>query len=196
MRNLKEVKYVYHATIQKYEDSIKQEIETNLPHASRNLDFGKGFYTTTNLLQAQERAYEVAKKEAKKTKTDIVGIVIRFNVNVSTLYTVKEHKLFENQVDSAWARFIANNRYKKHVFSHNYSWTYGLMADGTELLRDVNLYMEKNIALEDFLKRIKPYKATYDQLVFHNKKIANTALTEATIIYKVDYKYDSRTRRR
>lgn len=47
---------VYHATLLRHLDPIREKILIHRQDALYNLDFGKGFYTTTNYQQALERA--------------------------------------------------------------------------------------------------------------------------------------------
>lgn len=54
---------VFHATLLKYLDSIKDRILIHREDALINLDFGKGFYTTTSYQQAAERAKLLQERE-------------------------------------------------------------------------------------------------------------------------------------
>lgn len=192
MKNLREVKYIYHATLLEHEPSIKTRILIDRPDASKHLDFGKGFYTTTNLTQAEERALDLAKAAVmniwrdpsnKRSVVSVTGIVLRFEVNQEPLFSIneEEYKIFQDKITIDWANFIANNRYTKHYFEHSYKWTYGLMADGDQLFRAVNEYKSGNMIAKKFLECIKPYKDFYDQFVFHDEELVNQVLLKPQI---------------
>lgn len=193
-------KKVYHATVLEHYESIKNRILINRPDAKIKLDFGKGFYTTTILEQAEGRASELqeALRDPKKRTLRRLdrGIVITFELNIEQLYNVnKENYTIFKEPDIEWAEFIVKNRTQKRhkLFNHNYHWTYGPMADGsTPYLCEeyskgfitphelMNGYYDKN--REEEQRGISPYVDNYDQLVFHDETFVNSGiLTNPTL---------------
>jgi hypothetical protein len=75
-----------------------------------SLDFGKGFYTTTDFDQAKKWAIRTA-----KIREEGEAIVSWFELNDKELQNIK-HLHFE-KADSDWLDFVANNR--KHGESVN-----------------------------------------------------------------------------
>lgn len=182
---------IYHATIIEHLPSIKNRILINRKDALINLDFGKGFYTTTNVEQAKERAFFLQEKLRDPRKRTLSkshrGIVIAFDLNIDLLYNLSEdsYKIF-NDVDFEWADFIVKNRTQKQnkLFNHNFHWTYGSMADGNAgyicgqynkgHITDqqlMNGFYDKD--REEAIDGLHPYRDNYDQLVFHNEEWVN-----------------------
>lgn len=131
---------VYHATLDEHWHSIHNRIEINRPNAKIHLDFNKGFYTTTNYIQAKERALFLQKTKKHPTSSALLqqhqGIIITFDLNLDLLYTVlkEDHKVYR-RVDELWAKFIAGNRSRQTPkYQHSYKWTYGPMADGNAVI--------------------------------------------------------------
>lgn len=195
---------VYHGTILEHYYSINNEIVIDHPDAEVNLDFGKGFYTTTNLQQAIEHArgkeYDKRKllKYGQQLPNKHRGVIIYFELNQSLLYNVPKeaYNIFEGTTEE-WAVFTVNNRLQKlpqNPFIHPYRWTYGPMADGKAISRVCKQYRQGDIGINQLIngyhdskenndvRGIKPYAEGYDQLVFHDKAVNY-------ILNPVDYKF-------
>lgn len=124
---------------------------------NRFLDFGYGFYTTTNKIQAVSFAEKVYKRKNEGTKT-------------VSIYEVDEEKLFaECSVlkfdfpDEAWLDFVSENR------SGNYSGekhdvVYGPVADD-DVYTTFALYQAGVLSKEQTIETLK-IKKLYNQMVF------------------------------
>ncbi|WP_066186062.1 DUF3990 domain-containing protein [Gracilibacillus timonensis] len=183
---------VYHATLFKHFESIQNNVLIENLEITYNADFGRGFYTTTNKIQAVQRARDIQKKFTKpgeKVTKQNRGIIISFDLNQDLLYTLGKYryKVFDS-INEDWARFIVKNRLwnSKVGLSHSYYWTYGGMADGSSLMRLCKMYYEGRLNLNDLLygfdedgeyqNGIQPFRNNYNQLVFHKEHFANQVL--------------------
>lgn len=153
---------VYHGTILKNAlDIIGNGI--NLEKSKNYLDFGKGFYTTTNI----DMAKNMARRSVKQTHKNVVNA---FPVVITFEYTEKEglnYKKFECE-DIEWAKFILANRVTPEISKqlelgdNNYDLKYDIISGGTadgvvatkaSELRFKEMPIEEfELKLEDFLK--------------------------------------------
>lgn len=189
---------VYHATIMEHKESIETKILINRPDAKLNLDFGKGFYTSTTLEQAVGRAKDL--QEGLRHRGVVAklhrGIVLQFDLDSKMLYNVQntDYKVFSNP-DEEWADFIYANRTEDSA-QHSFTWTYGPMADGPtpylcgkrkrgEITRDELLYGHVDPVSQRDVRGILPYKGNYDQLVFHDETFANSGVLTNCKLVKV-----------
>ncbi|MEX1029558.1 MAG: DUF3990 domain-containing protein [Paenibacillaceae bacterium] len=186
-------KIVYHATLLQYIDSIKDRIIIHRTNAKLDLDFGKGFYTTTNYQQALERALflqETERDQRRGTlKKEHRGIVITFEINSNLLYTLDndKKKLFLSR-DKEWAEYVVFNRIiRNRETAHQYYFTYGSLADGKFVVILCKKYYNDEITIDQLIngykdghnviQGISPYSVGYDQLSFHeNEDFVNSAL--------------------
>lgn len=176
---------VYHGTISIHKESLEKGIDIN--RGFESVDFGKGFYTTTNYEQAKSFAEINAKRynlfqKRKKVKNNndeafeiAQPIIVVYNINKKVFKNFNGY-IFE-ETDKKWAEFIFNNRMGiKHVVSdfHNidriFDYLYGSMADAqiATLMEEVKL---KKVSFNKFCDKIQPYdKYTQDKLTFHTEK--------------------------
>lgn len=124
---------------------------------NRFLDFGPGFYTTTNLAQAEDFALKVTRKR----KTGVA------TVNV---YKIDEDKAFAacqilkfNGPDGQWLDFIAENRNGIYQ-GPGYDMVYGPVAND-DVYRTLTLYMTGVLSRGQALEALKIRKL-FNQLVF------------------------------
>lgn len=135
--------------------------EPKLIVQNRFLDFGYGFYTTTNKVQAISFAEKVYKRKNEGSRQ-------------VSIYEVDEEKLFaECSVlrfdfpDEAWLDFVGKNR------SGNYSGKecdviYGPVAND-DVYTTFTLYQAGALTKEQTLQTLK-IKKLYDQMVFATEK--------------------------
>ena len=203
---------IYHATTFEHFESIEKRILIHRKDANINLDFGKGFYTTTNISQAVKRAESLQRRlqnpRTRAVKEEHRGIVIAFDLNIELLYHnlgTDSYKIFDD-ADAKWAEFIVDNRTqnKHRIFKHNYDWSYGPMADGncTFICKEykrrddltqaqlLNGYFDEERGEE--VKGLSPYRDDYDQLVFHNEELANCGVLTNPIYEKVRQNFHAR----
>ncbi len=128
---------------------------------NRFLDFGLGFYTTTNKLQAISFADKVTKRRKEGTKT-------------VSIYKIDEQCAFQecsvlrfDSADEAWLDFVSANRSGKYR-GKTYDFVYGPVADDSVYLT-FSLYSANLLTKEETLKRLKIQKL-YDQLVLSSEK--------------------------
>lgn len=128
---------------------------------NRFLDFGFGFYTTTNKEQAKDFAVKVTDKRKNGTAT--------FNI-----YEVDETKAFAecnvlsfDEPDEAWLDFVAQNRQGMYS-GEKYDLIYGPVAND-DVYRTITLYMTGILSKEQTLEALKIRKL-YNQLVFTSEK--------------------------
>lgn len=153
-------KILYHGTTSKHFDSLQEGVNIDL--CQEYTDFGKGFYLTSNFIQASKHAEKRAKLEGEEP------IVFIYVLDISRLK--KEYNGYIlHKMDLEWAKFIYNNRSKKQCFTHRYDYVFGGVADG-KIFDLVNLVDSGELDIELFYEEIAQY-ATYDQLSIHNQNI-------------------------
>lgn len=122
----------------------------------RALDFGRGFYTTTDMGQAQ--------KWAKRT-----ALRLQENQSFVTVYEVDEHKIKELrflQFDTPnleWLRFVVQNR-TRQLLKDEWDIVKGPVADDQTALV-IDLYLDGMFNEEDAINRLLPQKLK-DQYTF------------------------------
>lgn len=128
---------------------------------NRFLDFGFGFYTTTNKAQAINFAQKVFKRK-KEGKMQV------------SIYELDEKKIFEeclvlrfNAPDEKWLDFVAANRSGNYK-GENYDIIYGPVAND-DVYTTFTLYQAGALTKEQTLEALK-VKKLYDQMVFASEK--------------------------
>lgn len=130
----------------------------------RLLDFGPGFYTTTNKKQAEEFSVKVYKRRKKGTATlNIYELVESEAYQQCTLLHFKSP-------DEAWLDFVTNNRAGR-CMKKQYDLIIGPVANDN-VYRTINLYTSKEINKIHALERLKINKL-FDQFVFTSEKSLN-----------------------
>ena len=128
---------------------------------NRFLDFGFGFYTTTNKIQAISFAEKVyrRKKEGKKQVS---------------IYEVNEEKLFSecsalrfDLPDEKWLDFVSQNR-SGNYDGENYDVIYGPVAND-DVYTTFTLYQAGTLTKAQTLEALK-IKKLYNQMVFASEK--------------------------
>ena len=138
------------------------EVSTpRLIQQNRFLDFGFGFYTTTNKVQAISFAEKVVGRRGEGVKT----------VNV---YEINEITAFENSSvlrfdtpDEAWLDFVSDNR-SGNYHGENYDFIFGPVAND-DVYTTFTLYAAGVLTKEQTLEALK-VKKLYNQLVVTSEK--------------------------
>jgi len=138
------------------------EVSTpRLIQQNRFLDFGFGFYTTTNKVQAISFAEKVVGRRGEGVKT----------VNV---YEINEITAFENSSvlrfdtpDEAWLDFVSDNR-SGNYDGKNYDFIFGPVAND-DVYTTFTLYAAGVLTKEQTLEALK-VKKLYNQLVVTSEK--------------------------
>lgn len=161
---------VYHGTIELNRTSLEKGID--LQYSKKYLDFGMGFYTTSNYEQAASFAIK---------RSMILGskpVVISYNINKELLEHITMNCLLFDSPNEKWYEFVYNNRVKsEHMISdfHNktgkYDVVYGYVADENIGLLTQKA-QKKQIDFRFFVQAVKPFYG-YNQLSFHTADSLN-----------------------
>ena len=129
-----------------------------------NADFGKGFYTTSNLEQAERWAH------IKQEREDAARAVVSVYEFDETLLNNSDWNIRRfTGADEAWLYFVTDCR-KSH--KHDYDLVQGPVAND-KVFTTVNLFESGVLSAEAAILQLKAYK-TYDQLSFHTDKTIGT----------------------
>ena len=129
----------------------------------RLLDFGKGFYTTTNKKQAEKWALIKQKRIGTDSKAIVTVFEIEDKIFDNQKYTVKQFQ-FANE---EWLDFIVFNRRENRI--HSYDIVKGAVANDT-LYATLVLFEAGILSKDETIARLKTPRL-YDQISFHNEKI-------------------------
>lgn len=135
--------------------------EPKLIQQNRFLDFGFGFYTTTNKAQAISFADKVFKRRGDGGK-------------IVSIYELDEHTAFEvcsllrfDAPDEAWLDFVSENRSGNYK-GETYDLVYGPVAND-DVYTTFTLYAAGALTKEQTLETLK-IKKLYNQLVLTSEK--------------------------
>ena len=134
--------------------------------ATRGLDYGSGFYTTTSNKQAEDWV--------RKRMDDIKvnkGYVNVYELNLDLLK--KYNCAFFDSPTEEWLDFVMNNRMNRN-YSHKYDVVYGPVAND-RVYTCFALYEGGLLSKENLIAELKTYKLV-DQYLFHTPQ-ALEALT-------------------
>ena len=128
---------------------------------NRFLDFGFGFYTTTNREQARNFALKVVQRRKPGEAT-------------LNIYSIEENEAFKEcsllrfeTPDEKWLDFVSANRQGNYQGKH-YDLIYGAVAND-DVYRTITLYMTGILSREQALTALKIRKL-FDQMVFATEK--------------------------
>lgn len=128
---------------------------------NRYLDFGYGFYTTTNKVQAINFAEKVYRRKNEGVKK-------------VSVYEIDEEKLFSEcsvlrfeAPDEAWLDFVSENRNGNYE-GESYDVVYGPVAND-DVYTTFTLYQSGVLSKEQTIETLK-IKKLYDQMVFTSEK--------------------------
>lgn len=176
--------FVYHGTISLYRKSLTNGIK--IKKCSRNSDFGQGFYTTTNYIQAkmyanlQKKNWNTYQNLMNKLNSEYQPIfvnpmIVQYLIDWEKL---KEfHGIVFNDPDRQWAEFIYNNRLgldfaisESNNLDKKYDYVYGRIAD-SKITPIINQVKNGTLDFNAFYTAIQPYYLYQDQLSFHNIEV-------------------------
>jgi len=115
--------------------------------AVRGLDFGKGFYTTSNYEQAARFTENVVKR--KKSGKRTVSI---YEINETVLYETCSVLKFENPSEE-WLDFVSQNRTDAYS-GKIYDVVIGPVANDT-VYNVIDLYIDGTFSKDEAIKRLK-----------------------------------------
>lgn len=131
----------------------------------RLLDFGKGFYVTSN--QEQANRWAMIKQNRNGSNAKAIVSVYEFN---EILFNQDKYKVksFET-ANEEWLDFIASNR--RDFVNHPYDIVKGAVANDT-LYATLLLYETGVLSKQETIARLKVHKL-FDQISFHNNSVLN-----------------------
>ena len=135
--------------------------EPKLVQQNRFLDFGFGFYTTTNKAQTISFADKVLKRRGNGGK-----IVSIYDFNEQTAFNECSLLRF-NAPDEAWLDFVSENRSGNYK-GETYDLVYGPVAND-DVYTTFTLYSAGALTKEQTLETLK-IKKLYNQLVLTSEK--------------------------
>ena len=140
--------------------------------SERTLDFGTGFYLTTDFEQAKRWA--ILTTSRKKEGIPTVNVFeIEDKVNLKVLKF--------NGPDKEWLEFVTNNRKNKN-YKNDYDLIIGPVANDNTM-PVINLYVNGVYNEKEALKRLLPQKLK-NQVVFKNTKALKYLNFKEKIIYE------------
>ena len=128
---------------------------------TRFLDFGNGFYTTENKIQALSFAEKVYRR--RKEGSPIVSV---YDIDESAAFTTCSTLRFDAP-DETWLDFVYEHRTGNYKGSA-YELIYGAVAND-DVYETFTLYATGALDKEDTLKRLR-IKKLYSQLVFASER--------------------------
>ncbi len=126
----------------------------------RGLDFGEGFYTTTNRTQAISFADKVTKR--RKSGSSIISV---YEIDDSGFDLLKV--LHFEGANEAWLDFVSENRSGKKKVTND-DLVFGPVADD-DVYQTFILYTNEVLTKEQTIEALK-VKELYNQLVFITEK--------------------------
>ena len=128
---------------------------------NRYLDFGFGFYTTTNKNQAISFANKVAKR--RETGQSVVNI---YKIDEAVAFSECSILHFD-EANEAWLDFVSDNRSGNYE-GESYDFIFGPVAND-DVYRTFTLYTAGVLTKEQTLDQLK-IKKLYNQLVLTSEK--------------------------
>lgn len=126
-------------------------------------DFWKGFYTTTNLEQAQKWA--LLKKNREQSEKAVVSV---YEVPDS-IFDREFSVLRFTGATKEWLEFVVNNRRGKEV--EKYDLVMGPVAND-QLYATIRLYEQGVITADAAIEMLKTHKL-FNQFSFHTERVAS-----------------------
>lgn len=122
-------------------------------------DFGRGFYLSDNLSQAEELA------TFRALTLGGTPIVTTFEFDESLLSNGSLKYLSFKHYSEEWANFVFENRRNAFTFNNHYDVVYGLIANDRVGLQ-IQKLEDGSIDMTEFLNRIKYFKGITFQYFF------------------------------
>ena len=133
--------------------------------SQRFLDFGRGFYTTTNSEQAESWALIKRKRIVGAFKSVVTVYEMDDNILSEGNFNVK---IFD-RANEEWLDFVLANRRGDTV--HAFDVVIGAVANDT-LYQTLSLYETGILTKLETIRRLKTH-LLFDQISFHNDKVLN-----------------------
>lgn len=144
-----------------YHGSDVEVRQPEIRRANRALDFGMGFYTTLNPVQATSFARKV--RERNGSSTAIVNV---YSTDLDALRTTFEMLTFERP-DESWLDFVSDNRAGNFTRAR-YDAILGPVANDT-IFKTFIAYQNGTLTKAETIERLK-VRPLYNQLVFATER--------------------------
>lgn len=138
-----------------YHGSLEIVANPEIRQPNRTLDYGSGFYTTTDYNQARDWVSRHNKKAS-------VGYVNVYEIDMDAVR--KANTLWFDEPSDEWIDFVDSNR-NTPGFTHNYDFVFGPVAND-RVYAAFALYEARLIGKEELLAMLKVYDLV-DQLLLH-----------------------------
>lgn len=143
-----------------YHGSLEQVEKPEIRETSHTLDYGKGFYATTSIKQAED--WVMRRGNEKKACRGQVNI---YEFDESALQEMK--CLIFHEPTEDWVDFVHQNRTVKG-FHHDYDIVYGPVAND-RVYAAFALYEGGILNKQELIRELKTYKLV-DQYLFHSEQ--------------------------
>lgn len=144
--------------IKLYHGSLEIVDTPQILEPNRTLDYGKGFYTTTNFDQAKDWVFR-HKRDKEKPSCGYVNV---YEIDINDVRNA--NTLWFEEPTEEWVDFVNNNRSDK-TFSHNYDFVYGPVAND-KVYAAFALFESGLLNKIELIRELKTYTLV-DQLLFH-----------------------------
>ncbi len=131
--------------------------------SQRLLDFGKGFYTTTNREQAENWALIKQKRVGQNSK----AIVTVYELDDHLFDGVNYKVLIFPKANEEWLDFIISNRTGSQQY--DFDIVKGAVANDT-LYATLSLFEAGLLSKKETIVRLKTHQL-FDQISFHNREV-------------------------
>ncbi|HZK72273.1 MAG TPA: DUF3990 domain-containing protein [Clostridia bacterium] len=142
---------------------------------NRTLDFGYGFYTTTN----QDQAISFAQKVKERRESRACYVTVYEVPDISVLQTELKVKVFVT-ADEEWLDFVFANRNGNYQ-DQNYDIVYGPVANDT-IYRTFIAYEAGIYTKEETIQKLK-VKELYGQMTFLTEKALSYLKYDSCLVY-------------
>lgn len=154
-----------------YHGSNMEVSNPQILESDRRLDFGKGFYLTSNFEQAKRWAELTVKRRGTGNTT--VSVFEFDDTSVSDLKI-----LHFTQAQKEWLQYVTMNRKNQTIPNEDYDIVIGPVAND-RTMPVISLYFSGIYDIEETIKRLMPQKLC-DQYTFRTEKaIAKLEFLEA-----------------
>lgn len=136
--------------------------EPRILNATHSMDFGSGFYTTTDFDQAKK--WSLIKKDRFNYEKAVVSTFEMDNLIFKT--TDLKSKVF-HYADEEWLDFVMSNRQDIH-FTYDFDVVMGAVANDN-VYESLNLYEAGFLSKRELLEELMTWKYV-DQICFHTEK--------------------------
>ena len=141
-----------------YHGSLEVVAVPEIREPNRTLDYGCGFYTTTDYKQAKDW---VTRHVKDKSRPDH-GYVNIYDVDIDRVRN--GNCLWFDKPTEEWVDFVYANR-NDRSFAHNYDFVYGPVAND-KVYAAFALYEAGLLDKQELIRELKTYKLV-DQLLMH-----------------------------